>query len=176
MPNVMDELTYVAIGTTLGAQGMPPGYRHIARRIRVGHGQAAFDALADGILRWGIQRRAGLEVRSASERAAVGVDVTCVARVGPLRVAAPCRVVGVVDEPGRRAGFAYGTLPGHPECGEEAFLAEAGGDGDVWFVVRAFSRAGVWWSKVGAPVARVVQRRVTDRYLRAGEALVHSRP
>jgi uncharacterized protein (UPF0548 family) len=30
----------------------------------------------------------------------------------------PCRVVYVVDEP-RRAGFAYGTLPGHPEIGGE---------------------------------------------------------
>lgn len=40
---------------------------------------------------------------------------------GPLRLRAPCRVVYTVTE-SRRRGFAYGTLPGHPECGEEAFV------------------------------------------------------
>ena len=39
----------------------------------------------------------------------------------PRRI--PARVVYVVDEPARR-GFAYGTLHGHPESGEEAFLVE----------------------------------------------------
>ena len=34
---------------------------------------------------------------------------------------APCRVVYVIDEPDIR-GFAYGTLPGHPESGEERFV------------------------------------------------------
>jgi uncharacterized protein (UPF0548 family) len=33
---------------------------------------------------------------------------------------APCRVIYTITEP-RRKGFAYGTLPGHPESGEEAF-------------------------------------------------------
>jgi uncharacterized protein (UPF0548 family) len=31
------------------------------------------------------------------------------------------RVVAVADEPDR-CGFAYGTLPGHAVCGEEAFV------------------------------------------------------
>ncbi|HEV8560641.1 MAG TPA: DUF1990 family protein [Actinophytocola sp.] len=43
---------------------------------------------------------------------------------------APGRVVHVVEEEHRR-GFAYGTLPGHPECGEEAFLLERHADGTV---------------------------------------------
>jgi uncharacterized protein (UPF0548 family) len=41
-----------------------------------------------------------------------------------------------VDEPGRR-GFAYGTLPGRPETGEEAFVVEKTND-DVYLVIRAF--------------------------------------
>jgi uncharacterized protein (UPF0548 family) len=40
--------------------------------------------------------------------------------VGPLRMRALCRVIYTITAP-RRKGFAYGTLPGHPECGEEAF-------------------------------------------------------
>ncbi len=86
--------------------------------------------------------------------------------VGPLRLSAPARVVYVIDEP-RRKGFAYGTLPGHPERGEEAFIVEHTSDGSVWIEISAFSRPSslFWW--LGYPVARVMQAVFTRRYLRA---------
>ena len=60
--------------------------------------------------------------------------------LGPVR--APCRVVYVVDEPDRR-GFAYGTLPGHAESGEELFLVRYDPATDeVYAEVTAFSRHG----------------------------------
>src|SRR5690606_259686 len=83
-----------------------------------------------------------------------------------LRVAAPCRVIYVVDEP-RRKGFAYGTLPGHPESGEEAFLVEQTEDGSVWLTVRAFSRPADWRWWAVYPVLRMAQAVFTRRYLRA---------
>ncbi len=86
--------------------------------------------------------------------------------VGPFRMSAPVRVVYVVDEPGRR-GFAYGTLHGHPESGEEAFLVELREDGTVWFVLRAFSRPASALHRIVSPVLRLFQRRFTARYLRA---------
>lgn len=162
-------LTYGEVGGTLDPRGMPAGYHHVDRRVRVGAGEAAFRALGDGIMAWGIQRGAGLEVRAA-ERVAQDGEITCLTRVGPVRVKVPCRVVRVVDEP-QCVGFAYGTLPGHPERGEEAFLAELDDAGDVWFTVRAFSRPGTWWSALGAPVARLMQKRVTDGYVAAARRL-----
>jgi uncharacterized protein (UPF0548 family) len=78
----------------------------------------------------------------------------------------PVRVIYVVDEP-RRKGFAYGTLPGHPEDGEESWIIEHRDDDSVWITVRAFSRpANRWWWAV-YPVLRVVQEYYTRRYLRA---------
>jgi uncharacterized protein (UPF0548 family) len=53
------------------------------------------------------------------------------------------------------------------ERGPEAFLLTILPSGEVLFEVRAFSRAGVRWSKVLGPVGRAVQRWVTARYLRA---------
>lgn len=85
---------------------------------------------------------------------------------GPFKVSAPCRVVYVVDEPHRR-GFAYGTLKGHPESGEEAFLVEMRDDGTVWFVLRAFSRPSNAFYRLTSPVLRTVQARFTKRYLRS---------
>lgn len=78
----------------------------------------------------------------------------------------PVRVIYVVDEP-RRKGFAYGTLSGHPEDGEESWIVEHRDDDSVWITVRAFSRpANRWWWAV-YPVLRVVQEYYTRRYLRA---------
>jgi uncharacterized protein (UPF0548 family) len=83
---------------------------------------------------------------------------------GPARVKAPVRVVYVVDEPKRR-GFAYGTLHGHPEDGEESWVVEQKEDGSVWMTVRAFSRPAnpAWWAVY--PVLRIVQEFYTRRYL-----------
>lgn len=91
-------------------------------------------------------------------------------RLGPPRlgVRIPCRVVQVVDEP-HRGGFAYGTLPGHPETGEERFEVRRGPDGVVAFTVTAFSRPASALARAGGPLSRWVQGRMTERYLRAAD-------
>lgn len=84
--------------------------------------------------------------------------------VWPVRFRFPARVVYVIDEPDRK-GFAYGTLPGHAEHGEEAFVVDRTPDGSVWLTIRAFSRpARSWW--LLAPFLRIAQAFYTSRYLR----------
>jgi uncharacterized protein (UPF0548 family) len=83
-----------------------------------------------------------------------------------IRVPAPARVVYVLDEAKRR-GFAYGTVAGHPEDGEEAFIVEQRRDGSVWVEIRAFSRPSGWFWWVVYPVLRLTQAFYTARYLRA---------
>lgn len=160
------EPTYSELGATASAQAMPSGYHHLDRRVRVGEGEEAFYDARITVFTWGMQRRAGLLVYPADTPPKEGHTVLVVTRVGPLRVTAPCRVLWTVDEP-NRAGFGYATLPGHPERGEEAFLVERDAQNQVWAVVRAFSRPATWYSRLGAPVARRVQDRVTRDYLRA---------
>jgi uncharacterized protein (UPF0548 family) len=84
--------------------------------------------------------------------------------VGPLALRIPCRVVYVIDEPDRQ-GFAYGTLPGHPESGEEAFVLHREAGNRVRFVITAFSRPATRLAKLGAPVSRQLQHFMTSRYL-----------
>jgi uncharacterized protein (UPF0548 family) len=95
-----------------------------------------------------------------------GTTAVLTIRAFGLRVHAPIRVVYLVDEPGRR-GFAYGTLPGHPEAGEESFVVEHLSDDSVWIVIRAFSRPSTWFYRLGMPVLRFMQCRYTKRYLRS---------
>src|SRR4051794_10502139 len=113
-------------------------------------------------MRWGMLRGAGLGVEPTTEAAAVGSEV--IVRLGPVR--APCRVVYVVDEPDRR-GFAYGTLPGHPESGEEAFSIHLGTEQDVIATIRAFSRPASVLARVGGPLTHHLQTRATRAYLDA---------
>jgi uncharacterized protein (UPF0548 family) len=74
--------------------------------------------------------------------------------------------VYAVDEP-RRRGFAYGTLPGHPENGEEAFVIEHHDDDAVSFTITAFSRPATRLARIAGPLGRIAQRRITARYLRS---------
>jgi uncharacterized protein (UPF0548 family) len=99
-------------------------------------------------------------------RVCAGMSADLVIKTFGLEIAAPVRVVLVIEEP-NRAGFAYGTLPGHPEQGEESFIVVREPDDSVFFVVRSFSRASTWWYRLGTPLLRFQQRAMTRRYLRA---------
>jgi uncharacterized protein (UPF0548 family) len=142
----------------------PRGYRPIERRRRIGHGDAAFRAAGDATLRWDIQRRSGIRV-TAPDRELAANDVV-IMRIGLWPRDVPCRVAYVVEEQDVR-GFAYGTLRGHPERGEEAFLVERDPDGSVWLRVRAFSRPASWILWLGYPAIRIMQWVYTERYLRS---------
>lgn len=155
-------LTYAEVGATAGV--LPSGYRHIRRTAAVGEGRSCFENAADRLMHWGVQRGAGLRIQTSSEVAEVGALVRI--RLGP--VPAYGRVVYTVDEPNRR-GFAYGTLRGHPESGEELFAVRYD-EGRVYVDVVAFSRPATWWSRLGAIPASGVQRLITNRYLKALQA------
>ena len=89
-------------------------------------------------------------------------------------VMAAGRVVFVLDEPDRR-GFGYGTLPGHPEQGEEAFAVVRRGD-RMYFEITAFSRPRHPLARLAKPVSRLLQRQTTRRYIAAMHAVVGQAP
>ena len=132
----------------------------------IGSGTQVFADAANAVLSWQAQLRAGLGVSASSATAEPGSVVLLGLGAGRIRIGAPCRVVYVVSEPGRQ-GFAYGTLPGHPERGEEAFLIGQHDDGTVTFTVTAFSAPATMLARAAGPAGRAIQRHITTRYLRA---------
>ena len=155
-------LTYDRPGATRD-DTMPAGYDHLDLDEPLGHGEEAFGRAVEALMTWRMQQRAGLKlVRLSAGRAAPGVEVLL--RIGPFRI--PCRVVYTVDEPTVK-GFAYGTLPGHPERGEEAFTVRITPDGEVRGRIRAFSRPATLLPRLGGPMLPVVQRLAARRYLKA---------
>jgi uncharacterized protein (UPF0548 family) len=156
----VDDLTYPEHGATRAT--LPPGYHHLERRARLGTGRAVFERSAAALMSWEMQRAAGLKV-TAEGYPRPGERV--VSRIAP-GLSAPCRVVYVIDEPDRR-GFAYGTLPGHPESGEEAFIVDIDDADDVWFTVRAFTRPATLLARMSGPFGRAVQQLMARRYIKA---------
>ncbi|MCW2753654.1 MAG: hypothetical protein JWQ32_1065 [Marmoricola sp.] len=157
-------VTYAELGATL--EDLPSGYHHLDERFEIGQGRAVFDEASAELMRWGLQRRSGLAVAASSDQVETGGVAVLRVRFGPVFVRAPVRVVAVVDE-GDRRGFVYGTLPGHPECGEELFVVERDEAGVVRLHVRAFSKPGSLLARVLGPVGRLLQHHVTRRYGRA---------
>ena len=159
----MSDLTYAEVGATRWVP-LPAGYHHLHYRIRLGTGAGVFARAADAVLTFRMHRAAGMTVRADAGRAAPGVRLT----VGLGRLGVPCEVVYTVEEPSR-AGFGYGTLPGHLERGEEAFLVEHDAQDRVWFRMVAFSRPGRWPAVLAGPVNQLAQRgyaRLCGRTLR----------
>jgi uncharacterized protein (UPF0548 family) len=168
------DLNYPGIGST--EHGPPPeGYLFFVSREYLGDGPAVYRRVAHGILTWELQRRSGLRVRTESDVVVAAARVVSGFGVGPFRINAPCEVVWVRHPlPGdgpQSAGFGYGTLPGHPERGEEAFEVEIVADGRVFLKITAFSQHATWFYRAGGLLARAAQRHVTSRYVEGARQL-----
>lgn len=154
----MGTFTYDEVGATRRIRELPPpGYHFFRVRTRVGDGPPALAAAGEAVLGWRMHRAMGVRMDATAERAAPGVRVMVGLGAGRWRIHAPCEVVWTVREP-HRVGFAYGTLAGHPECGEESFVVERESDGSVWLSVTAFSRAASWYMRAAGPLGRALQR------------------
>jgi uncharacterized protein (UPF0548 family) len=155
------ELTYAAIGAT--ATTPPAAYVVDHTRVRLGEGEAVFTLATTALGRWDHFRLGWVEAWSSDPVIRVGTPVAVLVRILGLWWLNACRVVYVVDEsrgPVRRWGFAYGTLPGHAESGEERFQIEWDQtNGDVWYDILAFSRSHHVLARLGYPLTRRFQRR-----------------
>src|SRR5215218_9422306 len=158
-------LTYPGVGTA--RQGTAPaGFRSVRSTAVVGSGRDAFERAAAAVLGWGAQRGAGLRVRASGPASTPGTVVVLTAGLPRLGYDIPCRVVWARAD-GDERGFAYGTLPGHPESGEECFLVRLAPDGDVVFEIRVFFRLSSPAARLAGPVSLLLQRAATDRYVAA---------
>ena len=161
----MVEPTYSDVGTMLA--GTPPeGFHHDRYETVLGYGPKTFQSGVAGLKTWEAHRLRGLRVFPGDQEICTGATVVVTLGTAILAIAAPCRIVTVFDEQ-TRWGFAYGTLPGHPEQGEEAFVISMSPDQTVWFEIEAFSRPGDPLVRLSGPIGRGIQRSGTRGYLRA---------
>jgi uncharacterized protein (UPF0548 family) len=171
---VMSDLTYpehlrgTSLAIARGARVIPGEWHVLHLSQVVGQGEVNFRAASDRLMSLAMHRAAGLRVEASGLSGRVHVDDTVSIEFGwpPSLVRANCLVVGVIDT-GKEVGFAYGTLSGHPERGEEGFLVRLNPDGRVTGSVAAFSQPASLIGRLGGPVTRAIQHRFAQRYLDA---------
>jgi len=152
--------TYTAVGAT--AETPPSGYVVDRTRIKLGEGESVFRSAIAALRRWEQFNLGWVEAWPSDTPIQKGEVVAVMGRAVGVWWLNACRVVYVVDETGpiSKFGFAYGTLPGHVESGEERFLIEWDKiDDSVWYDIVAFSRPNQFSARLGYPVVRRLQKR-----------------
>ena len=173
------QLDYEGIGST--EHGPPPGeVECLITHAYLGHGIAAYRRAVQGLLTWQLQTRAGLRVRAESDVVVPGARVVSGFGVGPFRIGAPCEVVWVrrpvAGEGPQSAGFGYGTLPGHPVRGEEAFEISIDEQGMVLIRITAFGGPSNWFYAAGGALTKRARALITSRYIRSAQDLAAEAP
>jgi uncharacterized protein (UPF0548 family) len=149
--------SYAEVGHTRTERDVP-GYDNDLNFEVLGQGARAWQAAKRAIRQWQMFPNEWAFIAPAEAPIEPGQVVAMAARVLGFWWLNACRIVYVIDNE-HQFGFAYGTLPGHVERGEELFLVEKDADGRVRYVIRAFSKPRYWMARVGYPIARAHQRK-----------------
>ncbi len=155
------ELPFTYEGVGASAETPPAGYVVDRTRIKLGQGEPVFRSAIAALKRWEQFNLGWVEAWPSDTPIQKGIVVAVMGRAIGVWWLNACRVVYVVDEtrPVSRFGFAYGTLPGHVESGEERFLVEWDmSDEAVWYDITAFSRPNHLLTRLGYPVVRRLQK------------------
>lgn len=175
----------------------PRGFWVGEHSARLGTGRERFEAARENMWQWAIHLNSGFEIvdvvpgseggyRGLNQRddraeldpnevlftpqgwAYVNPGATIAQRYSWWRWTfdLPARVVLVIDEE-NRAGYALGSLDGHPFVGEQAFVLELREDDSVWLTVRQLGQpANPRW-RLAAPLFHWHQNMLTKRFLRS---------
>jgi uncharacterized protein (UPF0548 family) len=167
---------YPEVGATR-ASDTPRGYTVDHNRVLLGRGPEVFARAKQAIRAWKMFDMDWLELCWTDAAIEVGSTVGVLVGHYGFWSLNPCRIAYVLEE-GRRLekfGFAYGTLPGHGEIGEERFSVEFDPqDSSVWYDLYAFSRPGVM-ARMGYPLARALQRKFAKDSMAAMQRAVSVR-
>lgn len=134
------------------------GFDNDFNDIVLGEGDAVWKAAREAVRNWKMFPGGWTFVYPGETPLREGEAVAMAARVMGFWWLNSCRIVYAIDTE-RQFGFAYGTLPGHVEQGEELFLVEKDANGVVRYSIRAFSRPRHWLARLGYPLVRAWQRK-----------------
>ena len=153
-------LSYEEVGCSRSVP--PPGYVVDNNRVQLGTGAETFERAKQALKSWQMLQLGWVEPCWPDVTVREGELVGTLARACGLWVVNVCRIVYLSETESdscHELSFAYGTLEGHVEQGEERFRVEWNrADDSVWYEILAFSKPGRWIAKVGYPYVRSKQR------------------
>jgi uncharacterized protein (UPF0548 family) len=166
------KFSYACVGGS--RQDPPEGFTVDHNRARLGHGVETFERAKRAVKQWKMFDMPWVHLYWPGTPIEVGMAVGVVISHFGFWSMNASRIVYVIDDQGspQQFGFAYGTLPGHEEIGEERFLVQFNkADESVWYDLFAFSRPGTW-ARLAYPVSRALRKRfVRDSKLAMARAV-----
>jgi len=155
--------SYDEVGASREEARAPAGYTLDHNRTRLGEGRETFDRSIAALHAWKMFDLGWARLVPPDSPVEVGTTVAVLAKHYGFHSLNPCRISYTIEQDGGdlvRRGFAYGTLPGHGERGEERFTVEWHREDDsVFYDIYAFSRPNHLLARLGRPLARRLQRR-----------------
>lgn len=151
--------SYSAVGHS--RHSAPGGYTVDHNRILLGNGLDAFERAKRAVQQWKMFAIPWLEFYWPAVPIETGAMVAVLVRHLGLWSLNAARVVYLLEESGpvEKFGFAYGTLPGHAERGEERFTVEYHrSEQSVWYDLYAFSRPAALVNAAPS-IARALQKK-----------------
>ena len=153
--------SYTEVGASRDASS-PAGFPVNHHRARLGTGKKTFDAAVAAMRSWEMYSLNWTKLCWPETPIREGEVVAVLAKHFGVWSLNACRIIYTLEEESRlpRYGFAFGTLPGHVEQGEERFTVEWESDTEaVWYELFAFARPKPLVAKIGYPFVGLIQRR-----------------
>lgn len=161
--------SYAEVGRSRDGAASVSGYNVDHIRAQLGTGREGFERAKQAVRDWKMFDAPWVQLFWTKAPIAAGTNVAVLVSHLGIWSLNPCRIVYTIDGAAsgiERYGFAYGTLVGHGEIGEERFSVELHPNGTVWYDLYAFSRPGEV-ARLGAPIARALQRRFARQSMAA---------
>jgi uncharacterized protein (UPF0548 family) len=153
--------SYLEIGAS--KDRIPDNYPVNHHRIRIGNGAQTFDRAKKAIDDWTMYKLDWTRVYPPKTPINIGESVCIVVNHGFCWSINSCRIIYVLNEYNestKRYGFAFGTLPGHSETGEERFTVEWNrADDSVFYELLSFARPQHILAHIGFPFVTFFQRK-----------------
>jgi uncharacterized protein (UPF0548 family) len=169
--------SYPEVGAS--REGAPPGYPVNHHHGQLGTGQQTFARAVQAIRGWKMYETGWTKLCWPEAPITEGTVVGVLGRHFGVWSLNACRIAYTIEEERplvKHYGFAFGTLPGHVERGEERFTVEWDrADNSVSYEVFAFARPAHPLARAGQPFVRLVQRRFAADSLRSMVEAVEGR-
>lgn len=174
------QLTFSYREVGASRRGAPPGYSVEHNRVGLGRGRETFERAVGALERWEMFDLGWARILPECSPTEVGTTVCVLARHLGFYSLNAARIVYTVEEddgPVRRRGFAYGTLPGHAQRGEERFTVEWHREDDsVHYDLYSFARGNGVLVRAGYPVRRMLQKQFAEGSRKAMARAVRGEP
>ena len=151
------DFIYPFVGASKGEEKVK-GYDNDENKVYLGKGEAVWENAKIALKAWKQFPSPWTKVYPNTTKFEVGNTVVVLIKLFGVWWVNAARIVYTFDND-RQFGFAYGTIKGHLESGEELFLIERNDAGEIYYRIKAFSKPAVWFVWFGYPVARFYQKK-----------------